>query len=150
MGWTVRDSYGYRLMPATLTAKGIAASAARKAIKETLRQSSQVALAWTRDELLDGSLADGDFLAGWRLSFNAARSQDVVLSPKPYIVDRAPTGTNHGTPYDYDSHIPLVWYGAGIKPGVRIERIGSDAIAPSLAALLGVPCPPEARAEPLF
>jgi hypothetical protein len=148
--WTVRDSYGYRLIPATLVAKGVAASDARKMIKATLRESSQVAVVWTRDELLDGSLTAGDFLAEWRLSFNAARSQDVVLSPKPYVVDRAPTGTNHGTPYEYDSHIPLIWYGAGVTVGVQIERIGSDAIAPTLAGLLGVPRPPEVRAEPLF
>jgi hypothetical protein len=100
--------------------------------------------------LLDGALQAGDYLAGWRLSFNVARSQDVVLSPPPYVVDRVPTGSNHGTPYDYDTRIPLVWYGAGIKPGVRVERMGSDAIAPTLAALLGAPRPPEARAESLF
>jgi hypothetical protein len=148
--WTVRDSYGYRLIPATLAAKGVAALDARKTIKATLQESPQVAVVWTRDELLDGSLTAGDYLAEWRLSFNAVRSQDVVLSPKPYVVDRAPTGTNHGTPYEYDSHIPLVWYGASITSGVRIERVGTDAIAPTLATILGVPRPPESRANPLF
>jgi hypothetical protein len=148
--WTVRDSYGYRLVPATLAARNVAASAAQQIVKAAVLRSPQVALAWTRDELLDESLAGGSYLTEWRLSFNAARSQDVVLTPKPYVVDRVPTGSNHGTPYDYDSHIPLVWYGAGISPGFRIERIGSDAIAPTLAALLGVPRPPEARADPLF
>lgn len=148
--WTVRDSYGYRLIPATLAAKGVTSSAAQKIVKAALQRSPQVAFAWTRDELLDGALQAGDYLAGWRLSFNVARSQDVVLSPQPCVVDRVPAGSNHGTPYDYDTHIPLVWYGAGVKPGARVERIGSDTIAPTLAALLGVPRPPEARATPLF
>jgi hypothetical protein len=148
--WTVRDSYGYRLLPATLAALNVAAPAAQKVVKAALLRYPQVAFAWTRDELLDGSLGDGAYLAEWRLSFHPARSQDVVLSPKPYMVDRMPTGSNHGTPYDYDSHIPLVWYGSGIARGVHIKRIGSDAIAPTLAALLCVPRPPEARANPLF
>lgn len=148
--WTVRDSYGYRLIPATLAARNVASAAAQKVVKATLLSSPQVALAWTRDELLDGSLAGGAYLAEWRLSFNEARSQDVVLTPKPYFIDRVPTGSNHGTPYDYDNHIPLVWYGAGVKPGLRTDHTGSDTIAPTLAALLGVPRPPEARANPLF
>lgn len=148
--WTVRDSYGYRLIPATLSARGATSSAAQQVVKAALLRSPQVAIAWTRDELLGTTPAGGDYLAEWRLSFHAVRSPDVVLSPKRWFVDRSPTGTNHGTPYDYDTHIPLVWYGAGIKPGVRIERTGSDAIAPTLAALLGVSRPPEARATPLF
>ena len=141
---------GYRLIPATLAARKVAPADARAVIKAAALRFPQVALAWTRDELLDGSLSSGPALAEWRLSFNAARSQDVVLTPKPYVVDRSPHGTNHGTPYEYDTHIPLLWYGAGIRPGRHIERIGSDAIAPTLAALLGVPRPPEAHADPAF
>jgi hypothetical protein len=148
--WTVRDSYGYRLIPATLTARGVTASAAQKVVKQALLTSPQVAIVWTRDELLNPALTEGEALAAWRLSFNAERSQDVVLSPRRFIVDRSPNGTNHGTPYDYDSHIPLIWYGAGVSPGRTVERIGSDAIAPTLAGQLGVPPPPAAHATPLF
>ncbi len=148
--WTVRDSYGYRLIPATLAARNVTSSAAQAVVKAVLVRSTQIAFAWTRDELLSGATLTGDYLAAWRLSWNAELSQDVVFSPKPYIVDRSPSGSNHGTPYDYDSHIPLIWFGAGIKPEVHVEYTGSDAIAPTLAALLGVPRPPEARAHPLF
>jgi hypothetical protein len=148
--WTVRDSYGYRLIPATLKARGITSSAAQLVVKAALMHSSQVAVAWTRDELLGLVPATGRYLEEWRLSFNAARSQDILFSPPPYIVDRSSYGSNHGTPYDYDNHIPLVWYGAGLKPAVRSERVGSDAIAPTLSSLLGIPRPPEARADLLF
>ncbi len=148
--WTVRDSYGYRLIPATLSARGVTSSAAQRVVKQALLTSPQVAIVWTRDELLNPALTEGEALAAWRLSFNVERSQDVVLSPRRYIVDRSPNGTNHGTPYDYDSHIPLIWYGAGVTPGRTVERIGSDDIAPTLARQLGVPPPPAAHATPLF
>jgi hypothetical protein len=148
--WTFRDGHGYRLIPAALAARGVTAPAARQVVKTALLAASQVAVAWTRDELLDPNLIEGEALAGWRLSFNADRGPDVVLSPRRFVADRAPAGTNHGTPHDYDTHIPLLWYGAGIAPGVHIERIGSDAVAPTLARLLGVPAPPAARAAPLF
>lgn len=153
--WTVRDGYGYRLIPATLAARQVVSSAAQRVVKAALERSPQVAFAWTRDELAsltppaDGA-NDERYLAAWRLSWNGERSQDIVFSPKPYVVDRAPFGSNHGTPYDYDAHIPVIFYGAGVEPGVHIERIGSDAIAPTLAHLLAVPRPPQARADPLF
>jgi hypothetical protein len=148
--WAVRDSYGYRLVPEVLAARKVTAAAARRVIKETLLRSPQIEVAWTRDELLGTVGAAGPYLEAWRLSYHAERGWDVVCSPKPYIVDRTPAGTNHGTPYDYDNHVPLVWWGAGLQPAVRIERIGTDAIAPTLSALLGVPRPPQAQAERLF
>lgn len=148
--WTVRDSYGYRLIPSTLVARNVTSSAAQAVVKAALLRAPEVACAWTREELSGRESAAGDYLAEWRLSWHAERSQDVVLSPRRYVVDRSPFGTNHGTPYDYDTHIPLLWYGAGVVPGRVVERIGSDAIAPTLARLLDLPRPSESRAAPLF
>lgn len=148
--WVLRDGFGYRLIAATLTARKVSAAAAEKVIKATLLRSPQIGLVFTREELLGREPVVGAYLEAWRLSFNAERSPDVMFSPRPYVVDRVNTGTNHGTPYDYDAHIPMVWFGAGIKPRIVTERVGTDAIAPTLANLLGVPRPPQARADPLF
>jgi len=148
--WSVHDSYGYRLLPATLAARKVASAAAQSVVKAVLARSPQVAVVWTRDELRGQVPASGRYLEEWRLSFNAARSQDVLFTPPPYVVERVPAGSNHGTPYDYDNHVPLVWCGVGLAPATRRERVGTDAIAPTLASLLGVPRPPEARADPLF
>lgn len=148
--WVLRDGYGYRLIGATLAAKKLAAPEVAAVVKESLLNWPQIAMAFTREELLDGTATQDPYLAAWRLSFNRERSPDVMFSARPYVVDRPVTGTNHGTPYDYDAHIPMVWYGAGITPRVSLERVGTDAIAPTLAKLLGVPRPPEARADPVF
>jgi hypothetical protein len=148
--WTVRDSYGYRLLPTVLAARGVYAGEARRVIKTALLRSPQVAFAWTREEILGALPGDVSYLEGWRLSYHAERSQDVIFSPPPYFVDRAPFGSNHGTPYHYDSHIPLLWYGAGVPRRVIAERVGSDAVAPTLARVLGIPAPPRAEAQPLF
>ena len=61
------------------------------------------------------------------------------------------TGTNHGSPYDYDRHVPLVFAGPGIAPGVSSERVATVDLAPSLAAHLGIRVPTEldGRALPL-
>jgi predicted AlkP superfamily pyrophosphatase or phosphodiesterase len=44
----------------------------------------------------------------------------------------------HGSPYDYDSNVPIIFYGAGIRPGVHTNFVRTVDIAPTLAALLGV------------
>ena len=59
-------------------------------------------------------------------------------------------GTNHGTPYNYDTHVPLVWFGVGVKPGTYVERVSVTDLAPTLAHLLGIPAPPMSRGHVLF
>jgi predicted AlkP superfamily pyrophosphatase or phosphodiesterase len=74
--------------------------------------------------------------------FHPKRSGDVSvwLEPQWGPVPMR-TGTNHGSPYAYDSHVPLVWYGAGIERGRSARRVDVTAIAPTLATLLRAPLP---------
>jgi hypothetical protein len=83
------------------------------------------------------------------LSFNRQRSGDVYFQSKPYYFSKK-TGSNHGSPYNYDTHVPLIWYGVGVKPGRYVERVGVDNLAPTLSRILGLPAPPFAQAEALF
>ena len=85
-----------------------------------------------------------------RLSFYPPRGTDVVYIPKRNFVERSTAGTTHGTPYDYDTHVPQVWYGAGVQPGVHSERVAVEDLAPTLAAMLGVTLPAEAKGKVLF
>jgi len=49
--------------------------------------------------------------------------------------------TTHGSPHAYDTHVPLLVYGPGIRPGVRTERVTPQATAAILARGLGVAPP---------
>jgi len=60
--------------------------------------------------------------------------------PEPYYLFE-PTGTSHGTPYDYDTHVPLIFLGLGITAGTYSLAVGINDVAPTLAALLGVARP---------
>ena len=50
-------------------------------------------------------------------------------------------GTGHGTVYDYDRHIPVVFAGPGIKAGTYDQSCGPEDIAPTLAMLLKLTMP---------
>lgn len=45
---------------------------------------------------------------------------------------------SHGSPYDYDSHVPIIFYGAGVKPGRHSGFVRTVDLAPTLAEILGV------------
>jgi predicted AlkP superfamily pyrophosphatase or phosphodiesterase len=94
---------------------------------------------WAADLESKDSTAD-PILRAMRLSDVPGRSGDLVMVPKPHWMIQA-TGTTHGTPYPYDSHVPVVLFGGGIKPG-RYDGTASPLdIAPTLAGIAGIKLP---------
>ena len=79
----------------------------------------------TWDELSAAPAAgERNYLSMYRRSFAADRSPDVMVRPKEYnlMMWRA-CGTSHGTPYRFDTHVPMLFFGAGIAAG-DIEAVG--------------------------
>jgi predicted AlkP superfamily pyrophosphatase or phosphodiesterase len=71
-----------------------------------------------------------------------SRNGDIQLIVKPnYIEAWNNTGTTHGLWNPYDSHIPLLWYGWGIRPGKSNKEVYMTDISPTLAALLHIQMP---------
>jgi len=101
-------------------------------------------LAYTKSDLL-GQKTDKDndpYLQWFRNSFFAPRSPNVTLMPKRNVSFRI-TGAGHGTAYDYDRHVPIIFMGPGIKPGSYSSECGPEDIAPTLAKILGFDYPKE-------
>lgn len=75
--------------------------------------------------------------------YNAKRSGDIMFLLKPGYFDTWGTGkgTTHGLWNPYDSHIPLVWFGWGIKSGKLNRETYMTDIAPTVAAMLQVQMP---------
>ncbi len=69
------------------------------------------------------------------------RSGDIQVIANPQYTDGLKTGTDHGVWYNYDAHIPLLWYGWGIKPGKTNRETYMTDIAPTLAAMLHIQMP---------
>ena len=63
---------------------------------------------------------------------------------KQYVyLSGAVGGTGHGTAYDYDRHVPIVFMGSGVKPGFYDEPCGPEDIAPTLGLMLDLEFPHE-------
>jgi len=105
------------------------------------RTLPNIARAFTWDDLLTGQ-ASADFVGrAAQLGFYGPRSGDLILLPEPYYMFFNGPGTTHATPYGYDNHVPLIFYGAGIPKGTHYEPVAINDVAPTLAAILEVETP---------
>jgi arylsulfatase A-like enzyme len=69
--------------------------------------------------------------------FAPDRSPDVFFQMKPWQLMGIPTGTSHGSPYDYDRRVPVLFFGPGVGQGRDHGTISVVDIVPTLLALLG-------------
>ena len=82
--------------------------------------------------------------------YNPQRSGDLFIVTKSGYMDGYATGTTHGTLYNNDAHIPLLWYGNGIKKG-QINSVNyMTDIAPTITTLLGIQMPSGAIGQPIL
>tara|TARA_R110002074_G_scaffold197610_7_gene364851 strand:+ start:11901 stop:13595 length:1695 start_codon:yes stop_codon:yes gene_type:complete len=89
--------------------------------------------------------------------YHVKRSGDVIISyssgtiihPNSNIDVEMVNGTVHGSGYSYDTHVPLIWIGKGIKSGESVREVNPIDIAPSLSMFLNIPLPSSSQGKPL-
>lgn len=102
---------------------------------------------WRTDEL---SEEETNVARLYRNSYFSGRSGDLIIQNAPGCLISGPAGTTHGTPYDYDRRIPLVFRGPGFAPGSITGDAHSIDIAPTLAPLLGITPPVDLHGRDLL
>lgn len=105
---------------------------------------------FTRAQLEAGSISPSDPVARRVIhGFQPQRSGDVILVTQPYSITVEPLDeptdfrwtATHGSPYSYDTHVPLIIMGRDFSAGHYIESAAPSDIAPTLAAALGIQAP---------
>ena len=118
--------------------------------KEALLATGFVEHVYTHDDLLSERGADPDYRQLYVNALYEQRSPHLIVRFKEfYFIENSGEAAWHGSPYEYDRHVPVLFMGAGIKPGRYHEPAGPEDIAPTLAALLGVKIPLESDARVL-
>ena len=115
-----------------------------KALAVWLRKHPGIRATYTRAEMTADKMLD-EIGRKVKSSYHPDRSGDVAVVLKPYwIPGDYLTGTTHGSPYPYDTHVPLVVFGTNVKPGKREGRVSPEHAAVILAASLGIDPPGDA------
>lgn len=101
-----------------------------------------IAEAYTAGQLFANNLPNGPMVDAVRQSYYWGRSGELVVIPKTgYIFSAEPTGTSHGSPYAYDTQVPLLLYGTTIRAGKYGNSAAPQDIAPTIATVVGTACP---------
>jgi hypothetical protein len=126
----------------TIARRGWARHDVEAVAEKALLETGLVERVYTHERLLGDPPKNDPYFALMRRSFFETRSPHltVLLKDWMYLSDR-PGGTGHGTPYEHDRHVPVVFMGAGVKPGTYPAACGPEDIAPTLAALLRLDYP---------
>jgi arylsulfatase A-like enzyme len=140
--WFRYNSYGQLYLNyATIAKNNADREAVRRLAAEIARGLPHVARVFTHDDLLHPGAAVDPVGRAVQLGFYGPRSADLILVPEPYYMFYSAPNTTHATPYSYDNHVPLIFYGPGIHAGVHYESVTVNDVAPTLAAILGVETP---------
>jgi predicted AlkP superfamily pyrophosphatase or phosphodiesterase len=109
-----------------------------------------VANVFTESEIRASDYAEGGIKGMVTRGFHPKRSGDVivVLEPGWYGGSRI-QGSTHGSPYAYDTHVPIIFYGAGIRKGSSVTQYSITDIAPTLAVLLEIKFPNGTTGRPV-
>ncbi len=125
-----------------LAGKNLALDFVTSLLRDSLGHRDPFAGGYTREELRSGRFTD-ELGRRCERSFFSPRSGDVYFVLKPfYIISGEKTGTTHGQPYDYDSHVPILIAGPGVVSGEYNTDASPADIAPTISTLLRIEFPP--------
>lgn len=135
------DNYQVFFREDVIRKSGISRKELKDAVRNWLYQKPQVAYVLDMEtsdqpvvpDLIRTMAANGH---------NRLRSGSLLIINNPgWYYGYLPTGTTHSTWHPYDTHLPLLWYGWGIRRGESFATIYMEDIAPTLAALLRIQMP---------
>ncbi len=125
----------------------LAATRNEQAVYDSIRafamRQEGVAAVLTRQDIKTGSQppsVDAELFDRFRKNAFETRTGDVIICPKEYWIF-GNTPATHGSPYDYDRAVPLIFFGAGVAPGELEEQVSPADLAPTLADRIGVAMP---------
>lgn len=117
-------------------------------IAEKLLENDEIEQVFTKYHMFNDQ--SGTQLAALvQKGFNQKRSGDVLFVLKAGYIPKRKWGTDHGSSYAYDTHVPLLFYGNGVKKGETLHRTEVSDIAPTLSAMLGIAFPSGTTGTPI-
>ncbi len=121
-----------------------------QAIAAALTDSRGIALAVSRSGL--PSMQTTPILAQIQRNYHPSRSGDIYVVQDPYwfMFDKGPIAAMHGSPWRYDTHVPIIFAGSRIRPQKIHRLVHPVDVAPTLAAYLGMTPPGSASGTTLI
>lgn len=136
----------------TMGELGLEVAAVERELAAEIMKVPGFSLALTKTDLLAGQVPDTEAARRASRSFHPNRSGNVIVAQDPFwYLASSPNGdaTTHGSPHNYDSHVPIMMAGPGIGQGSVKQRVAPADVAPTISAYLGVAPPSGSTGTPL-
>lgn len=149
LAWNFSAS-GLLLNEALAADRGLKFTDVEAAARDELLKLPGVEAVFTREQLL-GNDTTTPYLEAMRKSYDPTRAAQLQIVLKPnWIFSYRPGGSTHGSPHRYDTHVPLLLWGPGyVGRGEVKQPVEVADLAPTLAALAGLPAPRQAQGRDL-
>jgi predicted AlkP superfamily pyrophosphatase or phosphodiesterase len=139
---------------AVIAERGLDIAQVEAVVAEELQKLPGIAYAISSSALRRGEVAGGSVTDQVLANFHPDRSGDIyiVFEPHWFIADfdGLTVASAHGSPWTYDSHVPIIIAGPGIEPKRVVRRVETVDVAPTITAYLGTKPPSGARGVPLL
>lgn len=123
---------------------------ATELIRNYLLRQDGIAEVYTRQMLQSADFGEQGIRGSVRRGFNTKRSGDLaIVMESGWIGSSSLTGTTHGAPYTYDTHVPILFYGFGVKSGSSSVYHTITDIAPTLSILMKIKFPSGCTGQPV-
>jgi predicted AlkP superfamily pyrophosphatase or phosphodiesterase len=127
---------------AAAAASGIDSSSLERRVKDGLLKINGIADVYFYRELAGGNPLSHPYLGYYQRGYYPPRGRDFMIRPCEYcLLTTSSTGTTHGTPYRYDTHVPILFWGMGVKAQQVSRVVHTVDIAPTIARVLGINAP---------
>ncbi len=113
---------------------------AMEAVLETIRRTPGVWRVYRKEQLLASGNDPNPLVRAAALGYFEGRSGDLIMLPRAYWITSTSTAT-HGTGHRYDTRVPVLLFGRGIKKGEYLQAAAPIDLAPTLALLTGITLP---------
>jgi predicted AlkP superfamily pyrophosphatase or phosphodiesterase len=120
-----------------------------KTLAAYLIKINGVAEAYPSYELKYQNFSEESFAILIKRGYNFKRSGNVAYSYQPGWLEHEQTGTTHGSAYAYDTHVPVLFFGKGIKKGETVKKVYITQIAPTISFLANINLPNGSTSKPL-
>jgi predicted AlkP superfamily pyrophosphatase or phosphodiesterase len=123
-----------------------------RAAVEVLLKMEGIGFAVSRSDLLKGNLPDTPILKSLEKAFHPKRSGNILIIQEPFwfmyhVHDK--DSSMHGSPFSYDTHVPVFFCGPGIKKRTVYRLVCPGDIAPTISLKLGIEAPSGSSGKPL-
>lgn len=142
------SNFNVYLNKALIKEKALDLANVKQSFKDFLMTKEYVKRVYTQEEVL-GATGQDYYLNFIFKGYDPKQNGDLVILQGTGYVESIETGTTHGTPNNYDTNVPLLFYGWNVPKGESVKKEYITEIAPTLSKMLKITTPNGSESEVL-